>query len=142
MSYILNVEPKHGYLYFRVTGRNSYNNIARYLAEVRDICLQQECPVILIEANLKGRSLDNLSIYNLLAKTSKQTLKLIRKIAYVDINLEHSVAALQFAENVAVNRGLFMRVFATTHEAEAWLAKPENPENMGVHHHATDTVLC
>jgi hypothetical protein len=46
-------------------------------------------------------------------------------MAYVDINPEHDLGEMKFSENVAVNRGISVRVFATVQEAEAWLEKPE-----------------
>jgi hypothetical protein len=45
----------------------------------------------------------------------------VRRVAYVDLNPEHSAANMEFAKTVAGNRGLDVRVFATVAEAEAWL---------------------
>jgi hypothetical protein len=58
MSYTLNVEPKSSYLYITVTGENSYDNIVRYLSEVRDMCRKYECSNVLVVENLAGPSLD------------------------------------------------------------------------------------
>jgi hypothetical protein len=123
MSYVLNVESKGSYLYITVTGENSYENVARYLSEVRDLCIQYECPNVLIAENLLGPSLNISRIYDLISKASTQTSPVVRKIAYVDINPEHIADAMIFAENVAVNRGVFVRVFSTIHAAEAWLTR-------------------
>jgi hypothetical protein len=43
------------------------------------------------------------------------------RLAYVDINPEHDPKAMEFAENVAVNRGIPVRIFATVLEAQVWL---------------------
>jgi hypothetical protein len=40
-------------------------------------------------------------------------------IAYVDVNAQGSL--MKFAEDVAVNRGVRVRVFGTVAEAERWL---------------------
>jgi hypothetical protein len=40
-------------------------------------------------------------------------------IAYVDVNAQGSL--MKFAEDVAVNRGLRVRVFGTVADAERWL---------------------
>jgi hypothetical protein len=125
MSYTLNVEPKSSYLYITVTGENSYDNIVRYLSEVRDMCRKYECSNVLVVENLAGPSLDLLSIYDLVSKTSEQTVRAVSKIAYVDINPEHNANDMEFAEDVAVNRGVFVRVFSTIHEAEQWLMRGE-----------------
>jgi hypothetical protein len=121
MPYVLNVESKSSYLYITVIGENSYDNVARYLSEVRDMCAKYECPNVLIAENLVGPSLNIGRIYDLVSTASTQTSPVVRKIAYVDINPEHIANAMKFAENVAVNRGVFVRVFSTIHAAEEWL---------------------
>jgi hypothetical protein len=42
-------------------------------------------------------------------------------IAFVDTNPEHDAARMRFAETVAVNRGVRLRVFPTVGEAEKWI---------------------
>ena len=121
MPYVLNVESKSSYLYITVIGENSYDNVALYLSEVRDMCAKYECPNVLIAENLVGPSLNIGRIYDLVSTASTQTSPVVRKIAYVDINPEHIANAMKFAENVAVNRGVFVRVFSTIHAAEEWL---------------------
>ena len=121
MPYVLNVESKSSYLYITVIGENSYDNVAHYLSEVRDMCAKYECPNVLIAENLVGPSLNIGRIYDLVSTASTQTSPVVRKIAYVDINPEHIADAMKFAENVAVNRGVFVRVFSTIHAAEEWL---------------------
>jgi hypothetical protein len=121
MPYVLNVESKSSYLYITVIGENSYDNVARYLSEVRDMCAKYECPNVLIAENLVGPSLNIGRIYDLVSTASTQTSPVVRKIAYVDINPEHIANAMKFAENVAVNRDVFVRVFSTIHAAEEWL---------------------
>jgi hypothetical protein len=44
-------------------------------------------------------------------------------IAYVDVNA--AGALMQFAETVAVNRALPVKVFPTVAEAEEWLAEKD-----------------
>jgi hypothetical protein len=131
MSYSLNVEPKSGYLYITVTGENSYNNVVGYLAKVRDMCLKFECSNVLIVENLAGPSLDTLRIYDLISKASEKTTQVVLKIAYVDINPKHDDTAMRFAENVAVNRGVVVRVFSTIRAAEQWLIGQEAPGGNG-----------
>lgn len=43
-------------------------------------------------------------------------------MAFVDGNPRHDAANMQFAENVAVNRGVNVRVFPDVAAAREWLA--------------------
>ncbi len=131
MAYILNAELRSSYLYITVTGENTYDNVVSYLSEVRDKCMQYKCPNVLIVENLVGPGLDTFNIYDLISKVHEQTLQMVRKIAYVDINPAHNADAMKFAENVAVNLGVFVRVFLTIPAAEQWMVKQENPRSNG-----------
>lgn len=51
-------------------------------------------------------------------------LERFEAIAFVDLNAQGDL--MQFAETVAVNRGLPVNVFPTVAEAEAWLASRED----------------
>jgi hypothetical protein len=126
MSYILNAEPKNSYLYITVTGANTHDNVVRYLSEVREMCLQYKCPNVLIVENLVGPSLKTLAIFDIASKNITESTRAIHKMAYVDINPEHHLDDMKFAENVATNRGLFVRIFSTIQAAEQWLAGQEN----------------
>ena len=121
MSYTLNVEARAGYLYISVTGDNSLDTVNHYLTEVREACAKHKCFNLLIVENLSGPSLDTLSIYNLVASRSEQAAHIVRRLAYVDINPEHSAKDMEFAEDVAVNRGISVKVCPTIHAAEEWM---------------------
>lgn len=54
MSYTFMVEQKRGYFHVRVSGENTPESVARYLAEVHDTCARLNCPNVLIEENLRG----------------------------------------------------------------------------------------
>ena len=127
MAYILNFEHRGSYLYITVTGENTPDNIIHYLSEVRDLCEQYKVLDVLIVENLGGPSLDTFSIFDIILKVSEQTTKSVRNIAYVDINPEHNPDEMVFAENVAVNRGINVRIFSSIQAAEQWLEKKENP---------------
>jgi hypothetical protein len=45
----------------------------------------------------------------------------VRRIAYVDVNNEHSQSDMHFAETLAVNLGVNIKIFPTVSEAEEWL---------------------
>jgi hypothetical protein len=124
MAYNLQFEPRSTYVYITVTGENSIDTVKDYLAEVHDWCLQHECPNVLLVENLSGPGLTTFSIYELVSGRSTQAARVVGRMAYVDINPEHDQKAMEFAENVAVNRGISVRVFASIRAAEEWLESP------------------
>jgi hypothetical protein len=121
MSYQLITIKKPGYLHFRVTGRNSLESVRGYLSAIYSSCVENLCPAVLIEENLDGTSLDIGQIFQVASTGSAATFPVIRVIAYVDTNAEHVSSRMQFAENVAVTRGINIRIFATVEAAESWL---------------------
>jgi len=80
----------------------------------------------MIEANLRGPSLNLVQIYSIVKEESTRAAPLVLRIAYVDVNPEHSSSNIRFAEDVAVNLGVNVRVFATLPEAAKWIARPAN----------------
>lgn len=50
----------------------------------------------------------------------------MQRIAYVDVNEDHNSALMKFAETVAVNRGINIRLFENVHDAERWLIAEVN----------------
>jgi hypothetical protein len=125
MAYALNVEERTGYLCISVTGDNSVETVRDYLAEARRLCLLRQVSDVLIVENLAGASLDLASIYAIASDSSPQARERLGRIAYVDINPGHNPADMEFAEDVAVNRGLHIKVFRTVQAAEAWLEGPQ-----------------
>ena len=134
MSYVLRVDNKGEYLHITVTGANTPENVANYLAEVRDKCVEYHCPNVLIEENLRGPSLGPGVIYNIVTEASNQVWPAVQRIAYIDVNPEHPMEAGQFAETVAVNRAVNVRLFSSVVDAEKWLReqsrkKPTAPDD-------------
>ena len=124
MSYALSVENKGTYLHIRVTGDNTPKNVANYLSEVRDKCAEHQCSNVLIEENLKGPSLGAGVIYNIVTEAGNQVWPVVRRIAYIDVNPAHNTRSMQFAETVAVNRGVNVRLFSSVVDAQKWLEGP------------------
>ena len=77
------------------------------------------CSRLLIEERLEGPRLDTLEVFGIASEESGRVFGVLRAIAYVDINAEGDL--MEFAENVAVNRGLPVRTFSTLAEAHKWL---------------------
>jgi hypothetical protein len=119
MSYRLSITRKPTYLHATVTGTNSEDNVARYLGEIRRECAGRGCFQVLIEERLDGPRLGTMSVFRIAAEGSSRAEGQFKAIAYVDVNAKGKLMA--FAETVAVNRGLPVRVFASVAEAEKWL---------------------
>jgi hypothetical protein len=121
MSYVPNVENKGAYLHITVTGDNTPENVANYRSEVRDKCTEHQCSNVLIEENLRGPSLGTSIIYKIVTEAGNQVWPVVRRIAYVDVNPEHNTGSMQFAETVAVNRAVNVRLFPSVLDAQRWL---------------------
>ena len=75
---------------------------------------------VLLEMNLSGPSLDPGSIVRVISQRSGNAVKL-KRIAYVDATMDDSEKP-KFAETVAVNRGVNVRLFRDLDAAKAWLS--------------------
>ena len=121
MSYDLKVVPKQDYLHVTVRGINTPETVLRYLSEVRDACLRHASKKVLIEENLQGPGLGVVGIFEVVTRASTNVWPAILRIAYVDVNPEHDPKTMKFAETVASNRGVNVRVFSGLEDAEQWL---------------------
>ena len=123
MSYTINFIFKKDHLHARIKGENTAENILHYLRDINDACKQHACTRVLIEENLTGPSIGTLDIFRIVNQASQNTSPVIHKIAYVDVNPEHDFKGMQFAETVAQNRGVYIRLFREVKSAEEWLGE-------------------
>jgi hypothetical protein len=121
MEYLLTLLPHPGYLHASVTGTHSVENAARFLREVREACSRQGVSAVLLEVKFSGPSLTTGSIFSVISQESAEG-KLLRKVAYIDAS-DRDPAKIKFAETVALNRGVNVRLFASVEEAGRWLAE-------------------
>jgi hypothetical protein len=128
MPYQLTVNPEATFLHVIVTGTNDADTVARYLNDIRRECIARQCFRVLIEEHLEGTRLSTFPVYKVASEGSERARGLLHALAYVDANAEGHL--MEFAETVAVNRGLPMAVFATVSEAREWLLRnaEEAPE--------------
>jgi hypothetical protein len=119
MPYTLTIKQCSTYLHAIVTGTNSKENALRYLEEIQRECTTRDCFRILIEERLEGPRLSTVGVFQVAAESSSRSTGQFKAIAYVDVNAEGDL--MKFAENVAFNRGLPVRVFPSVSEAEKWL---------------------
>jgi hypothetical protein len=119
MTYKLTIDQKPTYLHAIVTGRNSKENVARYLKEILDECTIRSYSSLLIEERLDGPRIGMGDVFEIASEGASNAIGRVKAIAYVDVHAEGDL--MQFAENVAVNRGLRVTVFSTVADAEKWL---------------------
>ena len=118
--YKLTIEQETGYLHAIVTGTNGEDTVRGYMAELIRECVSRNCLRVLIEERLDGPRLGTLPVLEMVSQESKHLRGKLRTIAFVDV---HAPAdnLMQFAADIAVNRGVPLAVFASVSEAKAWL---------------------
>ena len=122
MDYSLNIEMKERYLHVTVKGENRVTNVLSYLEKIYEACIEHRCSNVMIEELLTGPSLDTFDIFIVITKNFSKAKSIGLRLAYVDMNTEHSKRGLKFAENLAHIRGVNVRVFYYgTEEAIEWL---------------------
>ena len=117
MSYSLTIMQKPGYLHAIVTGPNTLENVMAYLHAIESEGISRGCPRVLIEERLDGPRLGTLDVFDLASQGSATPF--FEAIAYVDVNAQGDL--MKFAENIAVNRGMPVKVFGSVADAERWL---------------------
>jgi hypothetical protein len=125
MSYHLTLEEHPGYLHAAVTGTHTPENALRFLKEAREACTQRGYNAVLLELKLAGPSLDSTSIFRVIAQRSTDATGL-KKIAYVDAS-SRDPEKMKFAETVAINRGVNVRLFQDLAQAKEWMALDPGP---------------
>jgi len=123
-------ERRGNYLYALVTGTNSPETVAAYLDRIVEECRRTDCYRVLIEERLEGARLDASDVFAIAAEGSMKAMGLLHALAYVD---EQMGPMADFAETVAVNRGMPVRVFNTVAEADEWLRRQvEGPDEQHI----------
>jgi len=121
MSYKLTITQEVSYLHVIVTGLNSWENVASYLVEIMRECMARRVYRVLIEERLEGPRLGTMDVYQIASEGADRARGQSDAIAYVDAKA--SGRLMEFAADVAVNRGLPVSVFATVDEARNWLSE-------------------
>jgi hypothetical protein len=127
MSYDLSIEERPSYLHAKVRGTHNEQNAHRFLVDVHEAWVRRNSSAVLLEMNLDGPSLSVLSIFNIISERAPYAFGL-KRIAYVDRGRGHDPEQARFAETVARNRGVNVRLFWSVDEAEDWLREWAVPE--------------
>jgi hypothetical protein len=140
MTYQLTIAEKPAYLHATVTGRNTRENVARYLGEVIRECATRGCPRVLIEERFEGPRLGALDVLQIVVEQGRTAAGKLQAVAYVDVYAEGD--SMRFAETVAVNRGLPVAAFPTVAEAEKWLLNADRRDSQPPAAADADTPRC
>lgn len=129
MSYSISFQRRPEYLYVRVTGENSRDNVMGYLADLERECEAIECFRVLVDERLEGPRLPEMEVFAIASEGSKKALGKFEAIAYVD---EQMGDMAQFAETAAVSRGMPVAIFSNVEDADRWLndLKPGSEEQL------------
>ena len=123
MAYRIDLEEHPAYLHAIASGEHTAANVARFLRDANEACRQRGYTAVLVEVNFTGTSLDFSSIYEVISESSLEGVKL-KRVAYVDASTRNP-ERMRFAETVAINRGVNVRLFRDVDEAKRWLLEPK-----------------
>jgi hypothetical protein len=118
MEYRFESFPHPSYLHVRATGSHGHANAMRFMEEAYRECVARGYDALLIEQALTGATLGPGGIYKVV-KARLDTALNLRRIAYVDAQGRDD--GRQFVEDVARNRGINIRTFASVDDAKLWL---------------------
>jgi hypothetical protein len=119
-TYRIAFEQRPHYLYVSVRGENTGETIRRYLSDIHAACLRLGQKHVLLVVELQGPGMSMLDVYKAVAAGFDQAASAGIRAAYVDL-LDHSLANMMLAENVANTRGVPVRTFRDIASAENWL---------------------
>jgi hypothetical protein len=111
--------PKPEYLHAFVTGTNDKETVSGYLEELARESIQRGYRRVLIEEQLAGQRMSMAEVFEIAMQASDRARGHFRAIAFVDRNPRGDL--VEFAETVAVNRGIPIKAFPSVREAEEWL---------------------
>ena len=128
MPYSLTLDQKPTYLHVVVTGENSVANVERYLKELQRECTARGVSRVLIEERLEGPRLGAFEVFDIVSKGCAAFPPTLEAMVYVDVNAEGDL--MRFAGDMAVTRGVPVRVFPTVLAAQHWLLHGDRPSRV------------
>jgi len=123
MSYRLSIEEHASHVHACATGEMSPENALRFLMEANAACKQRGRHRLLLEFGFTGPSLNGGTIYEIVTARSADAAA-FERIGYVDASAERNPEHKRFAETIARNRGVNVRLFRSVAEAQGWLSSP------------------
>ena len=126
MPVSVDFELRSTYLYAQVDGENSAETVFAYMESVLAKCEELECFRVLIHECLSGPRLPPMVVFEIVSQGSMMALGKFDAIAFVD---EKMGDMSDFAENVAINRGMPIAMFRDVESAEAWIVRQTDDSN-------------
>lgn len=116
--YQVTIAERPACLHAKVVGPRTPENALRYLQEVYAACMRTGISNVLLEMCFSGPSLGAPGVLNVISQASANGARLGR-IAYVEASMDGPLKA-RFAETVALNRAVNVRLFFDVGEAARW----------------------
>jgi hypothetical protein len=130
MTYKIIFDRHPQFLRVTVTGENRAENVSRYMQDIVKECKRQDCYRVLIDERLEGPRLGADDVFVVASEGAMSAMGVFQAIAYVD---EKMGDMSQFAETVAINRGMPVKAFSNVAAAEEWLLSlVEGPEEQEI----------
>ena len=120
MSFTFDVKKEKDYIRVTVSGERNFNNVKQIVAEIVDASTQHKVSRAIVDiSQLKG-SIEMIEAYELATKVlSNFRGQWLQRAAVVDLPERRD--RYEFFENVAVNRGYYIRIFNDCKTAKKWL---------------------
>lgn len=118
MSYDIRFDQEDDYVHVRVTGTKNLDTICAIHDDICEASRRLGFSRLLVEERLDGPPLSTFDLYDVVDRASRHGARKYDAIAYVD---ESRNANLEFAETVAVNRGMAVVAFDSLDAARSWL---------------------
>ena len=120
MEYDFSVEQKDHYLHVKGWGELNAAAVRQLLVDAYQACVERNVGSLLLEMQLTGTNLGMGEVFSVINERSHQGSKLTR-IAYVERNTDLPRQFAEFAELVAKNRFVNVRLFDDVADAQQWL---------------------
>lgn len=117
MSYSLQTIFDEGFVRFVVTGENSPATLASFLEGCIAICRRSGVRIALIEDRLSGRDVGLEVLFSVIGEACDDARDVADLVCYVKTAPEHDPGIVRFAENIATNHRLNVRVCRNVDEA-------------------------
>jgi hypothetical protein len=120
MSYNITFVQKKDYLQAQIVADSTPEDVFNSLTEITKTCLKYKYRKVLIEENFIGPTISTFDIFSIIDQISPSVSPDIQQVAFVDVDERHR-EAIHFAETVAVNRGVNIKLFTDLKLAEEWI---------------------
>ena len=119
VEYTLRLEERPGYLYAFVTGReDTLDACKEYWTRIHEEALELDVDRVVVEEDFPNQ-LTPMEMFQF-GEFVKEAFGCRFKVAHVDRQLS-DLDLNSFAETVAVNRGINVRIFSSFADAEKWI---------------------